>query len=188
GWGESLFLADVWPDARIGLYCELYHGDDYPHLGFDPEFVPEIGPTEALRIRMKNLNNQMHFAIGDAGISPTAFQADTFPAEFRDKISVIHDGIDTDHLIANPDARFAVPGGPELARSDEVITFVNRNLEPYRGYHIFMRALPKLLAEHPKARIMIVGGNDVSYGAKPTDGRSWKDRFKIGRASCRERQ
>ena len=25
GWGESLFLKDVWPEARIGLYCELFY-------------------------------------------------------------------------------------------------------------------------------------------------------------------
>jgi glycosyltransferase involved in cell wall biosynthesis len=58
-----------------------------------------------------------------------------------------------------------------------VVTFVNRNLEPYRGYHVFMRALPALLARHPGARVLIVGGDGVSYGAKPADGVSYKDRF-----------
>jgi glycosyltransferase involved in cell wall biosynthesis len=125
---------------------------------------------------MKNLNNLMHLPLLDAGISPTHFQADTFPAPFREKISIIHDGIDTDMVKANPDVRFATETR-ELTRQDEVITFVNRNLEPYRGYHVFMRALPRLLKERPKAEVLIVGGDEVSYGAKPPGDKSWKQIF-----------
>ncbi|OUS19316.1 glycosyl transferase [Rhodobacterales bacterium 59_46_T64] len=177
GWGESLFLRDVWPEARIGLYCELYHEGGYPHVNFDPEFPSREGDAEPLRIRLKNLNNLMHFQIGDAGVSPTKFQADTFPPSYRNEISVIHDGIDTDHVVAKPDVVFEVESGPTLSRDDEVITFVNRNLEPYRGYHIFMRALPDLLKQRPNAQVLIVGGDDVSYGARPAKGKTWKQIF-----------
>ena len=176
GWGEPMFLRDVWPNARIGLDCELYHRTDDGHMGFDPKFQPVVTPDQFLRIRMKNLNNLMHLPLLDAGISPTHFQADTFPAPFREKISVIHDGIDTDMVKANPDARFATETR-ELTRQDEVITFVNRNLEPYRGCHVFMRALPRLLKEPPKAEVLIVGGDEVSYGAKPPGDKSWKQIF-----------
>lgn len=167
GWGESLFLKDVFPEARIGLYCELYHPSEYPHTGFDPEFQPEITVTEPLRLRMKNLNNHLSFAMGDAGLSPTRFQADTFPESFRDKITVCFDGIRTDLLVRNDTVKFELDDGPTLTRDDEIITFVNRNLEPYRGYHVFMRALPRLLKERPNARVLIVGGDEVSYGARP---------------------
>ncbi len=177
GWGEPMFLRDVWPKARIGLYCELYHKTGYPHLNFDPEFERSDLETQALRIRMKNLNNHIHFDIADAGISPMRFQADTFPAPFRDKITVGHDGIDTALSRPDPDVRLRVSDVGELSRDDEVITFVNRNLEPYRGYHIFMRALPRLLRERPNARVLIVGGDDVSYGAKPPKGQTWKQIF-----------
>lgn len=176
GWGEPMFLHDVWPEARIGLYCELYHHAGYPHLNFDPEFDKGDAETQALRIRMKNLNNHIHFPIAQAGISPTRFQADTFPAEFRDKITVCHDGIDTRTARPDPEVRFQI-GDLSLSREDEVITFVNRNLEPYRGYHIFMRALPRLLKERPKARVLIVGGDEVSYGAQPPKGQTWKQIF-----------
>lgn len=64
-----------------------------------------------------------------------------------------------------------------LTRNDEVITFINRNLEPYRGYHIFMRALPRMLAERPKAHVVILGGEDVSYSARPPEGKTWKQIF-----------
>jgi len=177
GWGEAMFLHDVWPRARIGLYCELYHRADYPHLNFDPEFDIDDPETQALRIRMKNLNNHIHFPAATAGISPTRFQADTFPAEFRDKITVCHDGIDTLTACPDPTARLQVEGEVDVTGEDEVITFVNRNLEPYRGYHIFMRALPRLLRERPQARVLIVGGDEVSYGARPPDGGTWKQIF-----------
>lgn len=177
GWGESLFLRDVWPEARIGLYCEFHHRADFPYLNFDPEF-PTVSPgKDALRIRTKNINNFMHFQIGDAGISPTRFQADTFPPEFRDRIDVIHDGVDTDDFMQNPDVRFEIDDQLELSRDDEIITFVNRNLEPYRGYHIFMRALPDLLRRRPEAHVLIVGGDGTSYGAAPPDGQTWKQIF-----------
>jgi glycosyltransferase involved in cell wall biosynthesis len=177
GWGESMFLRDVWPSARIGLYCELYHLSGPEHTGFDPEFQPKKGEAEALRIRLKNLNNMVHLPVADKGLSPTQFQAGTFPEEWRQKISVIHDGIDTDLLVRNDAARFELPDGSVVTRNDEVITFVNRNLEPYRGYHVFMRALPRLLKERPQAKVLIVGGDEVSYGARAPKGKTWKQIF-----------
>ncbi|NCQ24030.1 MAG: glycosyl transferase [Rhodobacteraceae bacterium CG17_big_fil_post_rev_8_21_14_2_50_63_15] len=177
GWGESLFLRDVWPAARLGLYCELYHQADWPHLDFDPEFASPDAEAETLRIRMKNINNHLHFDQAQAGISPTRFQADTFPAPFRAAISVVHDGIDTTLARPAPEARLTLDGVCDLTRADEVITFVNRNLEPYRGYHIFMRALPRLLRARPNATVLIVGGDEVSYGARPPSGQNWKQVF-----------
>ena len=177
GWGESLFLKDVWPNARMGLYCELYHLADYPFVGFDPEFDQGLNATDPMRLRLRNINNDMHFDIADAGLSPTQFQADTFPATFRDKIRVIHDGIDTDLVCPDPNAALTVSPDLTLTRNDEVITFINRNLEPYRGYHIFMRALPRMLVERPNAHIVILGGDDVSYGARPPKGKTWKQIF-----------
>ena len=177
GWGESMFLKDVWPHARMGIYCELYHQADYPFVGFDPEFDSGQMATDPMRLRVRNINNEMHFAIADAGLSPTQFQADTFPDTFRDKITIVHDGIDTDKVCPNPDAALTVHPDLTLTRNDEVITFINRNLEPYRGYHIFMRALPRMLAERPNAHVVILGGDDVSYGARPPGGKTWKQIF-----------
>ncbi len=178
GWGESMFLRDLWPEARLGLYCELYHEAGYPHLEFDPEFPsrePEINP---MRIRLKNLNNHLHFPAAQAGISPTRFQADTFPSEFRDRITVAHDGIDTAFSRPDPDVILTLKGHAPFTRKDEIITFVNRNLEPYRGYHVFMRTLPRLLQERPNARVIIIGGDEVSYGAQPPKGKTWKQIFR----------
>ncbi|MEQ9693042.1 glycosyltransferase family 4 protein [Shimia sp. SDUM112013] len=177
GWGESMFLKDLWPTARIGLFYELYYDGAKGDVGFDPEFPVQSPETESMRLRLKNINNFLHLEVGDLGISPTEFQANTFPPEFRKRISVIHDGIDTKAVTPNPDVTFALEGGPTLSRQDEVITFVNRNLEPYRGYHVFMRALPDLLKERPNAQVLIVGGDEVSYGSRPPQGQTWKQIF-----------
>jgi glycosyltransferase involved in cell wall biosynthesis len=130
----------------------------------------------ACRLRLKNANFDLHLLQADAGISPTHFQRSTFPKHFQDKISVIHDGIDTNRIKPNPQVTMRL-NGMELTKNDEIITFVNRNLEPMRGYNIFMRALPKILQENPKARVIIVGGDDVSYGSKPPEGTTWKQLF-----------
>ena len=176
GWGESLFLKDVWPQAKLAIYCEFYYHPRGADVGFDPEF-PAEDAGEVCRLRLKNLNNLLHFEVADAAISPTHWQASTFPEPFRSKITVVHDGIDTEAVAPNPAVSLTLNGNIKLTRADEVITFVNRNLEPYRGYHIFMRALPELLKRRPQARVLIVGADDVSYGARPAEGKKWKDIF-----------
>jgi glycosyltransferase involved in cell wall biosynthesis len=184
GWGESLFIKDVWPDAKLGIYCEFYYHPHGADVGFDPEF-PAADDGDVCRLRLKNLNNLMHFQVADAGISPTHWQASTFPNSFRSKITVVHDGIDTHVAAPNPavSLKLKMSTGEDLllTRNCEVVTFVNRNLEPYRGYHIFMRALPELLRNRPHAHILLVGADDVSYGARPDAAKygssKWKDIF-----------
>jgi glycosyltransferase involved in cell wall biosynthesis len=176
GWGESLFVKDVWPQVKLGIYCELNYSESGHDVDFDPEFTSgDVG--NACRLRLKNVNNMLHFGMADAAVSPTIFQANTFPQPFRSKIAVLHDGIDTTRIKPDPHAIFQVPSTMALTRADEVITFANRNLEPYRGYHIFMRALPQLLRERPNAQVVLVGGDGVSYGKRAPGQASWKDVF-----------
>ncbi len=184
GWGESLFLQQVWPQARLGIYCEFFYQAEGADTGFDPEFgQPEA--DSACRLQMKNANYELHFPRAHAGIAPTHWQASLFPEPFAQRIAVIHDGIRTDQI--KPDAKASIrvqtpQGLVQLGQGDEVITFVNRNLEPYRGYHQFMRALPTILKARPQARVVIIGGNEVSYGAAPPPGpdgqaQTWREIF-----------
>lgn len=176
GWGESLFVKDVWPAAKLGIYCEFYYHIEGADSNFDPEFQAS-DPGEVCRLHIKNINNLMHFEAADGAVAPTRWQASLFPEPFRQRIAVIHDGIDTALLVPNPHASITLNNQLVLTRNDEVITFVNRNLEPYRGYHVFMRSLPELLRRRPTARVVIVGGDSVSYGAKPPEGTTWKEIF-----------
>ncbi len=182
GWGESLFLHQVWPQARMGIYCEFFYKAEGADVGFDPEFgLPTA--DNACRLQMKNANYELHFPRVQAGISPTHWQASLFPKPFASRIAVIHDGIRTDLIRPDPKAtlRLETAQGPlALSAQDEVISFVNRNLEPYRGYHQFMRALPAILQARPNAQVVVIGGNDVSYGAAApaaADGQAqtWRD-------------
>lgn len=172
GWGETLFLRDVFPGARIISYCEFYYRSKGADVGFDPEFPP--APDSALRQRTRNFTHLSAIESADQGIAPTRWQRSLFPLTFRPKIQVIHDGIDTRRVRPNPEARFKV-AGITLRPGDPVITYVARNLEPYRGFHAFMRALPKILSANPQAQILIVGGDEVSYGAPRTDGKIYRE-------------
>ena len=176
GWGESLFIKDIWPNTKLALYCEFFYHAKGADYNFDSEFSSN-NIADDCRIRLKNANNLLHFEIADAGLSPTIWQASTFPERFRQKITVIHDGINTDNAKPNPDCSISINNTVHLSKSNEVITFVNRNLEPYRGYHIFMRTLPEIMRRRPKARILIVGGNEVSYGSSPPEGQTWRQIF-----------
>jgi glycosyltransferase involved in cell wall biosynthesis len=173
GWGESLFLRDAWPDAPLGMYCEFFYRAEGADVGFDPEF-PSRGAHDESRVRVKNANSLLHMQVADSGLAPTEWQASTFPEPFRWRLTVAHDGIDTRFVAPRADVTLVLKnasGTVSLTRADEVVTFVSRNLEPYRGYHSFMRALPDMLTQRPKARVVIVGGDETSYGAPPTDGR-----------------
>lgn len=176
GWGETLFLREVWPEARLVVYAELYYAARGLDVGFDPEFVSD-NEEKAYAVVARQGHQALMMAQADAALSPTRFQAGTFPACFRDKITVIHDGIDTGRLAPDPAARVTLPSGAAFRAGDELLTFINRNLEPYRGYHSFMRALPEVLRARPSAQVVIIGGDEVSYGARPGGGRSWKDIF-----------
>ena len=175
GWGETLYLKNVWPDAKLLLYAEFF----YHPRGLDADFDPEIQhPSLASNIVTATLQAPLLLAMhtADAALAPTRWQAQTFPAHFQDRITVIHDGIDTDRLQPNPAAQISV-GSRILRPGDEVLTFVSRNLEPYRGYHIFMRALPEVLRARPEAQVIIVGGQEAGYGPLHASRKSWKQIF-----------
>lgn len=174
GWGEALFLKDVWPDARLLCFCEFYYRALGSDMGFDPEFsAPD--DDDRCRLRLKNAHNLLSLEAADLGVAPTRWQRDQFPQEYQPRIEVAFDGIDTDRACPRDEAVVRLRRDRvALSRADEVVTFVARNLEPYRGFHVFMRALPLILRQRPKARAIIVGGDEVSYGRKPPGGRTWR--------------
>lgn len=178
GWGEALFLRTVWPDTPMLCYQEFFYNEVGFDSGFDPEFDSDRTWQRQARLLMKNAYLYLTLEQSTWNISPTHFQASSFPEPWRQKISVIHDGIDLS--LAKPmssPAPLTLPDGTELRAGEQTITFVNRRLEPYRGCHTFIRAIPELQRRCPDARLVVVGElKGVSYGAKCPDG-EWKDRF-----------
>lgn len=178
GWGEALFIKDVFPKAKVVIYCEYYYAAEGQDVGFDPE-EPPLTFQQRCRLRMKNTTNLLSMEIADAAISPTEWQKSTYPKWAQEKITVIHDGIDFSRLQFNPNARITLaPNGHHtgitLKPGDEVLSYVARNLEPVRGFHMLMRTLPEVLRKRPKTHAVIVGGDEVSYGRSPPGGGTWR--------------
>lgn len=175
GWGETLFLREIWPTARHLMYGEFFYSPRGRDVGFDPEFYGDELPA-----RMAVTANAGHLLVAmnasDRILSPTRWQGSSFPDYIQDRVTVIHDGIDTERVCPKSGVSVTLPGTTiTVSSGDEIVTFINRNLEPHRGYHIFMRALPKVLAARPNARVVIIGNDEASYSPRPRDGRSWKE-------------
>jgi len=166
GWGEIWYLKDIFPTALLIGYFEFFYRLRGADVGFDP--ADPVTPDTAPRIRTKNLGNLLGLDATDLGQTPTQWQKSLYPRRHQSIISVIHEGIDTALVKSDPAARLTLGrDGPRIAAGEEVVTYVARNLEPYRGFPTFMRSLPAILAARPKAHILIVGGDEVSYGGRP---------------------
>jgi glycosyltransferase involved in cell wall biosynthesis len=173
GWGEILFVKDIWPDVPLLGYFEFFYKAAGTDVGFDPEFPSHW--SDASRLRVKNAINLLGLDVVDWGQTPTEWQKDQYPEDRRGHLSVVHEGVDTETAKPDPDAWVGIARlGLQLTRQDEIITYVSRNLEPYRGFHIFMRTLPEILRRRPNARVILVGGDDVSYGQPAPDGMKYR--------------
>lgn len=178
GWGEMLFLKDIWPHVPILSYQEYYYNSKGFDYGFDPEFPIGNSWEDCARLRLKNANALLSLDTSDWCVTPTAFQRSTFPQHYQNSISCIHDGIDT-HLAspASEQDKFFIRNHFKFNDSDQIITFVNRTLEPYRGCHSFIRSIPLIQQACPSVHICVVGDTKgVSYGS-PCPSTSWKDHF-----------
>jgi len=171
GWGEILYVKDVWPHVPLLGYFEFFYRASGSDVDFDREFPPEA--DAAVRLRTRNAINLLGLDAVDWGQSPTEWQRSQYPKRYWDRIAVVHEGIDTTLVKPDPSARLWLSGGRCRSRTDEILTYSARNLEPYRGFHVFMRALPRVLEQRPKAQVLIVGGDGVSYGRKPENASSY---------------
>jgi glycosyltransferase involved in cell wall biosynthesis len=174
GWGELWYLKDVFPRTPLIGYFEFFYHLKGADVGFDPKARPRL--DDAPRIRTKNIGNLLALDAVDLGQCPTAWQKSLYPAVYQSKLHLVHEGIDTDFVVPADGARFTIPGTAiALDRDDEVLTYVARNLEPYRGFPEFMRSLPGILERRPQARVLIVGGDDTSYGPGPAGGGTFRE-------------
>jgi glycosyltransferase involved in cell wall biosynthesis len=173
-WGESLFLRDVFPKARHITYFEYYYHPTGGDVGFDPDFPATF--DDRCRVRVKNTTQLLALEAADAGISPTTWQKRLYPEEFRRKIRIIHEGVDTAAISPDSSASLDIDG-LILKKGEKIVTYVARSLEPYRGFHVLMRSLPLIQERCPDARIVIVGDDSVSYGRKLPAGKTYRSMY-----------
>ncbi len=172
GWGEALYFKDIFPDTPLVGYCEFYYHGNGVDLGFDPQF-PSVF-DDRCRVRTMNATQLLTFSSVDVAISPTQWQRSLYPPEFRNRIRVIHDGIDTERIRPDNGQQLMLPGGIALTKDMEVITYVARGLEPYRGFHIFIKATEEICRRRPNCHMVIVGGDQARYGKKLPEGQSYR--------------
>lgn len=174
GWGELLNLCDVWPDVPILGYFEFYYDCAGQDVNYDPEFP--VPPERFARIRAMNTINLMALSMNQHGQTPTRWQHTRYPVWAQARIGVLPEGVQLDKCKADPAVRKAPfeLAGFRVEPGERLLTYVARNLEPYRGFHTAMRSLPRLLAERPDLKVVMVGGDDVSYGARLSSG-NWRE-------------
>lgn len=177
GWGETILLGEVWPNAPeilLGEYWYQSHGGD---VGFDNEFETRTFEAD-LRSHAKNAGMALAYSTADVIVCPTRFQASTFPKAFQPSIHVVHEGVDISKSSRKIGARLKLPDGRILDGSKPVITFINRNFERLRGFHIFMRALPQFMQRCPDAEVVIIGSEEgQAYGGQLPKGQTWKSKM-----------
>ncbi len=175
GWGEALHVKDIFPQTRLVSLFEFYYHADGADVGFEPDTTPSLELRATLRCR--NMLHLTSLEACDAGVSPTHWQRSLHPAAYQHKITVAHEGVDTTLLRPDNAARFTLADGRVLKPGDPVLTFVARNLEPYRGFHRFMRVLPEIQRRCPEAVAIICGGDGVSYGRPPEGAANWREKL-----------
>jgi glycosyltransferase involved in cell wall biosynthesis len=173
GWGPGLFIKDIFPKTKFLAYFEWFyhaHGSD---ADFDP--ADPLNADAEARIRIKNATILIDMVSCDRGLSPTIWQKQQFPREFHSKLTVLHDGIDTDYFCPRPDVQLVIPEiGLDLSGVKEIVTYATRGMEPYRGFPQFMTAVSLILARRPNCHVVIVGEDRVAYGKTLPDGKTYK--------------
>jgi glycosyltransferase involved in cell wall biosynthesis len=175
GWGDGLYLKDIFPNSIvIGLFEYYYHsrGAD---VGFDPEFPMTF--NDLFRVRTMNTIQLYALESCDIRITPTAWQKSRYPAVYQPLLECLHEGVDTGQMQPDPSASFTLPNGTVVKSGDEVLTYVSRSLEPYRGFHCFIRALPEIMRNRPNCQVIIVGQDKAHYGPSPKQAESWREHY-----------
>lgn len=169
GWGNGMYASDIWPNAKTVGYFEWYYNSPGPDVAFlDPE---PLTYDQAARSRSRNAPILVDLASVDFGFCPTHWQKSQFPEVFDKKLIVHHDGVDTEYFKPEKKQGLSLKG-IELSAETEIVTYVARGMEPYRGFPQFMEALSALQQTRPNLHAVIVGEDRVAYGKKLQKGDS----------------
>jgi len=173
GWGSTLYMKDIFPGRPLLCNFEWY----YHAHGTDSDFDPseKLTADDEVRIRTKNVSLLLDLASSDGGVVPMHWQKRQFPEIFDSKLTVMHEGIDTGYHQPAEGVRLVLPRvGLDLSGAKEVVTYVSRGFEPYRGFPQAVEALAEVLERRPEAHVVLVGEDRAAYGRAAPDGKTWK--------------
>ncbi|MBJ6134687.1 glycosyltransferase family 4 protein [Ochrobactrum sp. Q0168] len=174
GWGSMMFVKDVLPSTPALGYCEFFYRAHGADVGFAPDDKPDVEMRK--RLRLRNMAQLVTLESMDGGFSPTHWQKSLYPKAAQNRIAVVHEGVDTKVFYPDRHASLQLPDGRVLkAGESRVITFVARDLEPYRGFPQALEAAAKVIRQNKDAIFVFVGGDGVSYGTPPPGGGSWRE-------------
>jgi len=159
-WGPSTFIKDIFPDVPLVCYFEWFYNAENSDFDF---FKKDSSVEAKMRLKCKNANILLDLASCDAGITPTKWQKSQFPKEFQDKITVIHDGIDTD--ICFDSSSHCGKG----TTKGKILTYATRGMEAYRGFTEFMMAASVLMKKYPNLEVVVAGEDKIFYGPQLPD-------------------
>jgi len=180
GNGLGLLIKALIPDCTlIGLF-EWYFSD------LSAEVLLNRQDLEARNmVGLRNLVTEREILSCDAGVVPTAWQVNQFPALLRSKLEVIFEGIDTHFFqpAADPSSLASTTisgetGSLSVASDELLLTYATRGMEPLRGFPEFMRALPAVLQALPQLKVLIGGRDRCAYSYPASShGGSWKEQL-----------
>lgn len=171
GWGSAVFLKDLWPDTKYLAYLEWYYNAVGGDVGFLRSSAPDL--NDRMRLRMKNTPILHDLAAMDWGQCPTRFQASQFPSIFMDRVSILHDGVDTTFFSPSDEAALEIDG-KVFKKGDPLITYIARGMEPHRGFPQFIEAVARLQKMNKDVHTLVIGADRVAYGPTRRDGKSFK--------------
>ncbi|WP_319471994.1 glycosyltransferase [uncultured Pseudodesulfovibrio sp.] len=188
GWGQTMFLRDIFPDTPFVGYFEWYYNSTSPETTFDKR---KRSAPELAQLRLRNSAIMHDLSSCRVGITPTLWQRSQFPIEYQPKIIQAHDGINTNYFEPAsggliPPEKLDLPN-TDLTGAKELVTYCSRGLEPYRGFPQFYESLPEILEERPDCHVLIVGEDRVCYSARLPEGESYKKQM-MGKVKVDEKR
>jgi len=173
-WGPTLYMKDVFPDSPLLGYFEWYYNAHNSDVDF--EVHGNVPIDTKLCVRTKSSPMLLDLISCDKGITPTKWQFEQFPKELQHKLTIVHDGVDPNFFVPKPGTKVVLPHlNLDLTHVNELVTYVTRGMEPYRGFPSFMESIAILLEKRPNCHVIIVGGEGIFYGSKLANGKSYKE-------------
>ena len=135
GFGSTLFLKEIWPQAKFLGYFEWFYKSSGSDVGYIEKGV--VTPDAACRIHTYNAPILMDLAVSDKAVTPTIWQKKQFPDKWQETMEVIFDGVDTKIFSPKKDQEITEKIRiQDLTLDSEIplVTYTTRGFEEYRGW------------------------------------------------------